>query len=231
MTEAPDADALAALPLAGAAVGALAGSCGLLAALVVPHPLAAAVAFAAGIVLTGALHVDGFLDGCDAFFASAPAERRFEILKDPRHGTFAVAGMAVVAVLWLGALLALPPRTYPAVLAFAAALARAATIPNAHFFRYAGSAIASSALARTPALLPLVAGLPLLAVVGFALGPLYALAVPLAPLGAWLVARWIAARLGGGLVGDAYGFTIVVLEASLLCAFAAVAAGAGPGGE
>lgn len=56
---------------------------------------------------TGALHVDGFADVCDAFLCVASPERRLEILKDSRLGTFGVAGVAFdigCKVLLVGAL-------------------------------------------------------------------------------------------------------------------------------
>jgi adenosylcobinamide-GDP ribazoletransferase len=207
-------------------VGALAGTAGWGASLLVPRLLSAAVALAVAIVLTGAIHLDGFLDGCDALFAGATLERRLEILKDPRHGTFAVAGMFVIGSLWLAALTAIAPRAYPAILAFTGALARAAVVPNALFFPHAAPSGPSAAFVAKPPMVPIVATLLLLTAAGYMLAPPLAAAVPLALLASWLVARSIAARLGG-LVGDAYGFTIVLLEVGLLCA---VAAGAGPGG-
>lgn len=208
-------------------MGALAGAAGWATSLAAPHLLAAAVALGGAIVLTGAVHVDGFLDGCDAFFASVATERRFEILKDPRHGTFAVAGMFVAGTLALAALVAIAPRAYPAVMAFAGALARAAAALNARLFPYAAAARPNAALGTKPPLVPILVTLVVLAAAGYALAPAFAAAVPLAVAASWLVARWIAARLGGGLVGDAYGFTIVLLETGVLCA---AAAGAGRGG-
>ena len=78
VADAPQADALAWLPLVGAVTGALAGTAGWLVSLVAPHPLAAAAAFAAVLVLTGAIHLDGFLDCCDALFAPVPLAQRLE---------------------------------------------------------------------------------------------------------------------------------------------------------
>lgn len=46
------------------------------------------------ILLTGALHVDGFADVCDAFLCPATPERRLEIMHDSRLGTFGVLGLA-----------------------------------------------------------------------------------------------------------------------------------------
>jgi adenosylcobinamide-GDP ribazoletransferase len=106
----PDQATLVFLPLVGAVIGAVSGGAGLLAGKVAPEPWPAIVAFAGLLILSGAIHVDGFLDCCDAYLASVPAERRSEILKDPRHGTYAVVGMALLTVVWVAALLQIAPR-------------------------------------------------------------------------------------------------------------------------
>src|SRR5688572_27216434 len=53
-----------------------------------PPFLAAAILVALWALLTGGLHLDGLIDSCDALLASAPRERRLEILRDPHRGAF-----------------------------------------------------------------------------------------------------------------------------------------------
>ena len=224
---APDANTLVALPLVGAVVGALAGSLGYGASFVLPHTLAAALALGALIVLTGAIHVDGFLDGCDAFIAAVAPERRLEILKDPRHGTFAVAGMFVAGTIWYASLAAIAPARYPAILAFAGALARAAAVANALVFPDARGGAVARAFVSRPAIAPLAVVVVTLTIAAFALAPAYVTIVPVAFALSLLLGRTIARRLGGGLVGDAYGFIIVVVEIVVL----AFGAGAGSVGK
>ena len=79
------------LPVAGLLVGALwalaayaLGSFDRLPA------LRAAVLAALPFLLTGFLHLDGFMDCCDAIFSRRPLEKRREILKDSHVGSFAV---------------------------------------------------------------------------------------------------------------------------------------------
>jgi len=47
-------------------------------------------AIIAGVIITGALHLDGFIDCADAFFVSKSKERALEILKDSRVGAYGV---------------------------------------------------------------------------------------------------------------------------------------------
>jgi cobalamin synthase len=106
-------------------VGGLAGGAAQLVATFAPHAIVVAVAFGLSVALTGAIHVDGFLDTCDAAFSGASPERRREILKDPHHGSFAIAYFAVAAVLWLAALWSLPVPWLAIDLAAAAFASRA----------------------------------------------------------------------------------------------------------
>jgi adenosylcobinamide-GDP ribazoletransferase len=208
------------LPIVGAALGAAAGGAGLLAARAVSAPFGGVVAFGTLAFLTGAIHLDGFLDGCDAFFASVPPERRLEILKDPRHGTFAVVGMFVSGGVAVAALAAIPPRRLPASLAFAAAVARAASVTGAFVFPGArGRGEATHFRRGLPTGIALVTTFVALALAGGRVDRRGALAVPAAIVLALACERWICGRLGG-LVGDAYGFTIVVTEVATLVALA-----------
>ena len=93
-------------PVVGALVGAAVGVVAAVLGEVVPMPVAATVAVLAGVLLTGAFHEDGLADTADAIWGGWTRERRLEILKDPRHGTYGVAALAgsiVVRVVAVGA--------------------------------------------------------------------------------------------------------------------------------
>jgi adenosylcobinamide-GDP ribazoletransferase len=220
--EAPGPGTLAALPFVGIVLGAIAGTLGWLASLVLPPGLAVAVAFGAGIVLTGAIHFDGFLDSCDALFAAVTPERRREILKDPRHGTFALAGVAVMVPASLAALAAIPPAAWPASLAFCAGASRAVAVLNAVRVPYAPDGASARAFEERPNLAVIATG-TLVSAACCWLHPWYLLLlIPAAALSLALGA-WCGRRLGGILAGDCYGAIITVLEVSLLTALATLA--------
>lgn len=222
-TAAPRAGALAALPFVGIVVGGVAGLAGWLASFVMPLPLAIATAFGANIVLSGAIHLDGFLDTCDALFASIPPERRLEILKDPRHGTFALSGLAIVVPAWLGAIALLPPAAWPWTFAFCAGTARGAAVLNAWRVPYAAGGASARAFEDRPGSVPLALGL-FAAALGCWMHPWLAVLVFPAAAIALLLGAWCAARLDGVLVGDCYGAIIVFLEVTLLAAIASLLA-------
>ena len=51
-----------------------------------------------GVVLSGGLHMDGFIDTSDAFFSYKDRLKRFEILDDPRVGAFGVMAVVFLAI-------------------------------------------------------------------------------------------------------------------------------------
>ena len=91
-------------PVVGGAIGALIGA--LVAGLmeVVPSTVAAAIGIVVGVLITGAFHEDGLADTADAFGGGWTVERRLEILKDSRHGTYGVAAISSSIVLRIVAL-------------------------------------------------------------------------------------------------------------------------------
>lgn len=52
------------------------------------------------LVITGGIHMDGFLDTTDARRSFLPRERKLEILKDPHAGAFAMIGCCVYLILY-----------------------------------------------------------------------------------------------------------------------------------
>src|SRR5258708_20357268 len=83
---------------------------------VLPGDLIAFLALFTWVALTGGLHLDGLADSCDGLLATVTPERRLEIMKDPRAGSWAVAGIALLLLgKWIAlrdvqpALLILPP--------------------------------------------------------------------------------------------------------------------------
>lgn len=208
--------AFAWFPLVGAVVGLVAGLPLLLPA---PPALRAFLALALWVIVTGALHLDGFADSCDGLLATTTPERRLEILKDPRVGTWAVVG---VTLLLLGKFTALQflgvAESAMAVVVAAAVAGRWAMVLVAVGFPYARSqglgAWFREGLGRSQAIWATVWAL-ILIVVSAWIQPA-TLLVLLAPLGAWLFGHWAARRLGGGLTGDVYGAACELTELLIL---------------
>jgi adenosylcobinamide-GDP ribazoletransferase len=119
-----------ALPVAGALIGligavvyALAHKIGL-----PPWP-AAALAIAATMLATGSLHEDGLADTVDGFGGGDTRERKLDIMRDSRIGTYGVCALALSIMLRVGALANLPDARAVVWALIAAHAAARATLP------------------------------------------------------------------------------------------------------
>ncbi len=209
-------------PLVGLGVGAVPAAVLLLPLPALPR---AALALAVWVVVTGALHLDGWADCCDAAFAparedaAATRERRLAILKDPHLGTFGTVGL-VLLLLGKWTALVHAPTVAPLV---AAPVARWGMVWALHAHRAAratglGAAFAGAVpLGRATAVLVGV-------LLGVALIGNAALWPPLlwgAALGVTLAvaaAAFFAQRFGG-VTGDVCGAAGEIAELAVLWAF------------
>ena len=123
----PEPGAAWAWPVAGLIVGLLAGVVGLaLLWLGLPVPLVAALTLGSQIIATGALHEDGLADCADGLWGGSTPQRRLEIMRDSRVGSYGVLALALsVLIRWQAlALLADAGALMPALL-IAGTLSRA----------------------------------------------------------------------------------------------------------
>lgn len=106
-----DRNMLAMYPAVGILLGGLwYGGLRLLDWLNAPALVSAALAVVLPALLTGFLHLDGFMDVSDALLSHRERARRLEILRDPHCGAFAVLSAIVLFLLQLGAASALLER-------------------------------------------------------------------------------------------------------------------------
>ena len=92
------------LPLVGTGLGLVTALIGAAVCALTSQPLlAGAVITACYFVMTGFIHLDGFMDVCDAVMPRHPSltERR-RILKDPHTGSFAAVSMALMLLVFAG---------------------------------------------------------------------------------------------------------------------------------
>jgi adenosylcobinamide-GDP ribazoletransferase len=96
--------------VAGVLVGAILIGVDRAAGLIFPPGVAAALLLVAWVLVTGALHLDGFLDTCDGLFGGRTPEDRLRIMRDERVGAYAVAGGILLMLVKFNALTALATR-------------------------------------------------------------------------------------------------------------------------
>jgi adenosylcobinamide-GDP ribazoletransferase len=180
-------------------------------------------------LITGMLHLDGFVDCCDALPGRRTTERRLEILRDSRVGAYGALGGALLLIARYAALTELTGPLRWLTLLSAPMLGRWAIVFVISRYPYARSAGAGTPfhsrssgqfvlatvsmlllltcdifvvgrLELTPAVAGIIAGLSLLAAIATMLG--------------W--GTWASRRLGGALTGDTYGAACVLVELAIL---------------
>jgi adenosylcobinamide-GDP ribazoletransferase len=118
-------------PAIGLVVGAVMAATHALAAQLTTSTAATVLALAAAIVVTGGLHEDGLADSADAFGAHTPRERRLEILRDPRIGTYGALALILAIGLSIATLGPLAQDDFTRTVVVAHVLARWSTLPQA----------------------------------------------------------------------------------------------------
>lgn len=187
-----------------------------------PQNASVLLAIAAIVIVSGGLHEDGLSDTADGLGGGIDKERRLEIMKDSRVGSFGVIALIIcICLKWAG--LAALPIGSAAMAVFVSAVISRGTLPV--FMRY----------------LPTVKEEGLSAQVGqpdfdrVAISILITLAAALIGLGFWLtiyvvlvlalitsaMAFWVKIKIGGQ-TGDILGAFQQIAEISVILTIAAV---------
>ncbi len=210
-------------PLVGALIGCLVGFLDLALTPLLRVEVRSLAAVAALALLSGALHLDGLMDTCDALFAFTSPERRLEILHDSHVGSFAVVGAATLLLTKYAAFVALP--TNQRLIAFVAvgALSRWAMVYAGHRYPIARPSGLAHMFRQHLRNADLVIASLLVVLFLVPAGPAGALLL----LFAWALtvgcARYTLGKIPG-LTGDIYGAICEVVEVGVGVAFSPVSA-------
>lgn len=210
--------AICCFPLVGVFCGGvLALWCWLCGVLGVDGVLFAAVATCLPLLVTGGIHMDGFMDTVDALASHQSRERKLEIMKDSGCGAFAALYCGIYLLLSFGLFHAIYGRAllFAPTYVFSRGLSAlcAVTMPNA---RKSGMlcAFTEGVQKKRAEIILLV----LLTLVGGWL--LWRTPVTLVcALAATLAYRHMAKKQFGGVTGDTSGFFLQVCELAMLFGF------------
>jgi adenosylcobinamide-GDP ribazoletransferase len=207
-------------PLVGAVIGLVAGLVFVGVSAVAGNPLAAVGAVAALAILTGGLHLDGLADAADGLFGVGTLERRLEVMRDPRVGSFGVVALVLVIAGDVLALSSLSPARALIALIVAGVLSRLAILSVVVLGRYRHEKGLGMAAQGGHRAFDLLVGAAFTIAICL-LDPLRALVagVLVALVATTTVA--IARRRIGGVTGDVYGAVSEVAQLAVLVVFAA----------
>jgi adenosylcobinamide-GDP ribazoletransferase len=204
-------------PLVGVLIGGIAAGVYDAGLQIFPPLIAAVLSVVVWIGLTGGLHLDGVADCCDGMLHASTRERRLEIMKDPRLGTFGGIGLSLAILLKITCVVSLPIPLVWIALPLAAATGRWILLSagKQKMARPGGMgadfALGLSQAAFIPASLMMVALLCLAGWIGL-------IAFLLSTGIAWLIIRLANSRLGG-LTGDVFGLLVEASEIVVLLIF------------
>lgn len=202
----------------------------------------AAVLTALPVLVTGGIHMDGFLDTMDALSSWQPRERKLEILKDSHTGAFAVIGGSLYVLLYAGGVSEIRQFSAACLVGGGFVLSRILSALSLCYFKnakkeglaYAFMSAAHKRVTRTVLSAELAVTVGGLAVAGGAVAVPGSLAVPSGGLAAGMAgaapvlamlgaagAAWgyywrMSSRQFGGITGDLAGFFLQVCELAML---------------
>lgn len=210
-------------PVIGLLLGSVLALLNWLLRLALPASLTDLLLVIALLMLTGALHFDGFLDSCDGMFGYRSPERRLEIMRDSRVGSFAVAGGFALLSLKYVSLTSISPDFKTQALLLAPLLGRWALVIAVVLFPYGRESGLGTVYKQHTTLRELALASFGVALTSFIILRWAGLILSLLIFGlAFLLGKYTLLKLPKGLTGDSYGaitelcemFTWLLLAAS-----------------
>lgn len=208
-------------PLVGLLIGAFLFGTNYLLGLLFPSLVRTALVLVIWVLLSGALHLDGFLDACDGLFGGFTPESRLEIMRDERVGAFGLAGGVLLLIVKFSALGALAGQTGDALL-LAPVLGRWAMACAVVVFPYGRSQGLGRDIKDQATLWDLILAAAVAFLAAWFISGITGLAaVIVAGISVWSVAAFTLKRIPG-LTGDIYGAVNEIVEITCLLTLIAV---------
>lgn len=188
------------------------------------HPMGrAALTLLSLYFVCGFLHVDGFMDVCDALMSSRPNAEKIMILKDSRVGAFSViSAVLLIVMLFCGMCISAENNTDWLIFLLTPVLSRAFCVCAAFAFKPMSDNGLLVYFRKGAAWYHMLIALAFLCaglVAAFVLiGATYFI-IAISVAGALALFTAYAAKTFGGINGDVLGFIIVVFEAGVYFAF------------
>jgi len=206
-------------PVVGLIIGLILAGLNWLLGLILPSAVVNALLIVSLVVVTGALHLDGFVDTCDGIAGHKTVEDRWQVMHDSRAGAFGIIGVVLLLLVKYVSLSSIPASLMMMTLVFMPVVSRWAMVYAVFAYRYArpsglgkvfkqGTNWPKFTMATLITFVLLVVLIPLIQLVGLAV-----------MFGVWIITVVMATYLKGkfsGLTGDTYGAINEVAEVSIL---------------
>ena len=210
------APARAYFPIVGLAIGGALAALDLTVGHVLPSQVVGTLLIVALLVMSRAIHTEGFLDTCDGLLGGHNRERRLAILRDTHVGAFAVIGAAALLLTKWALLTGTPEAIRVGLLAAFPCIPRCGMLLTMAAFPYARETGAGAAFQAGTSHWQIAFGLATaIAAGGLFLGYAGLVALAVAIVVSLALGRWFTGLLGG-MTGDTYGAVNEVGEVATL---------------
>ena len=203
-------------PVVGIIIGLILAGLNWLLGLFLPSPVVNVLLVVSLVVISGALHLDGFVDTCDGIAGHKTPEQRWRVMRDSRTGGFGIVGACCLLLVKYISLNSVPETLLIATLVLMPVIGRWAMVYAIFAYPYArpsglGKIFKQGASWQRFTMATLIA-----LVVAIVLFQLAGLAIM---VGIWVIVVAMAAYLKhkfSGLTGDTYGAINEVAEVCVL---------------
>jgi adenosylcobinamide-GDP ribazoletransferase len=207
---------LAYFPAVGAIIGLILLGLNWVLGLILPQALVNILLVVSLAIVSGGLHLDGFVDTCDGMVGHKTVRQRWRVMKDSRAGAFGIIGVCLLLLVKYVSLNSVPAHWLVLTLLLMPALSRWAMVYAVFAYPYAKPSGLGKAFKQEASLSV------------FLVATVIALAIAVIPaqlaglvimLGVWIIVTAIAFYFKGrfgGLTGDAYGAINEIAEVLVL---------------
>lgn len=211
-------------PIVGVIIGLMLAGLNWFLGLFLPSVVVNGLLIVSMVVISGALHLDGFADTCDGIAGYKTVEDRLRVMRDSRVGAFGVIGVFLILLVKYVSLSSVPEDLLPATLVLMPVISRWAMVYAVFAYPYArpaglGKVFKQEANWRRftiATIITLVVAIGLARLVNIAYFYVVGLAIM---FGIWVIVVAMAAYLKRkftGLTGDTYGAINEVAEVGVL---------------
>ena len=206
-------------PVVGLVIGVILAGLYWLLSFILPAAVVNVLLIVLLVVITGALHLDGFVDTCDGLAVQPTVEDRWRVMHDSRVGAFGIIGVVLLLLVKYVSLSNIPGTLMIATLLFLPVVSRWAMVYAVFAYPYARPSGLGKVLKQGFGWRSFTIATVITLVVALAMFPLWHFTGLVVMLGVWIVAVVMAVifkQKFAGLTGDNYGAINEVAEVMVL---------------
>ncbi len=203
-------------PIIGLIIGLILAGLNWLFSLILPAAVVNALLITSLVVISGALHLDGFVDTCDGIAGHKPVQDRWQVMHDSRVGGFGIVGVVLLLLVKYVSLNSVPAPLVGTTLVLMPVISRWAMVYSIFVYPYAKPSGLGKVFKQETRWLRFTMATLITLVVVVILAQLVGLATIFL---VWLITVAVATYLKSkfsGLTGDTYGAINEMTEVSVL---------------